>query len=168
MTKFQSNLQYLTHWICVALPSITVSTRYLPHRHRGLIGWMPTTACGRAPHESTPYLESHTRRTLKISQRMTTFQSTWCFVSNLNIGIQLPNALIWQAYFLYYVLQAIPYFYITFLTVLLMDRANRDDRNCRIKYHKYYEAYSKRVRFKIIPRIFWWVWDWFSGAPPSG
>lgn len=48
----------------------------------------------------------------------------------------------------------IPYFYVIYLAILLTDRANRDDRRCRKKYGAAWEQYCKRVRWKIIPKIY--------------
>lgn len=45
-------------------------------------------------------------------------------------------------------------FYAIFLTYLLIDRANRDSRKCRLKYGKYYDEYCKLVPYKIVPGIY--------------
>lgn len=44
-----------------------------------------------------------------------------------------------------------PYFYVCFLTVLLVDRAFRDDRRCAKKYGKDWSNYCELVPYKIIP-----------------
>mmetsp|Transcript_29310 Transcript_29310/g.73636 ORF Transcript_29310/g.73636 Transcript_29310/m.73636 type:complete len:477 (+) Transcript_29310:213-1643(+) len=46
------------------------------------------------------------------------------------------------------------YFYTIFLTILLMDRAYRDDLRCASKYNKYWDEYRRLVPYKIIPYIF--------------
>lgn len=46
-----------------------------------------------------------------------------------------------------------PYFYVCFLTVLLFDRAFRDDLRCSEKYGEYWQAYCGLVPYKIIPFI---------------
>lgn len=48
----------------------------------------------------------------------------------------------------------VPYFYVVFLTILLLDRAVRDDRRCRTKYGAAWDAYCAKVRYKVIPPIF--------------
>lgn len=48
----------------------------------------------------------------------------------------------------------LPYFYFVFLTILLFDRAHRDDKRCAAKYGKDWEAHCKKVRYKIIPFIY--------------
>ncbi|XP_022723861.1 7-dehydrocholesterol reductase isoform X3 [Durio zibethinus] len=47
----------------------------------------------------------------------------------------------------------LPYFYVVFLTILLFDRAKRDDDRCRSKYGKYWKLYCSKVPYKIIPGI---------------
>lgn len=44
-----------------------------------------------------------------------------------------------------------PYFYTTFLTILLVDRAYRDDDRCRKKYGIYWEKYCSEVPYMILP-----------------
>jgi 7-dehydrocholesterol reductase len=44
-----------------------------------------------------------------------------------------------------------PYFYVCFLTILLLDRAFRDDRRCANKYGQDWNKYCQLVPYKIIP-----------------
>lgn len=46
-----------------------------------------------------------------------------------------------------------PYFYVVYLTVLLTDRAFRDDDRCRSKYGEYWDQYCAEVPYKILPGI---------------
>ena len=47
-----------------------------------------------------------------------------------------------------------PYFYVLFLTVLLVDRAYRHDKRCADKYGPAWDLYCKKVPYKIIPFVF--------------
>ncbi len=49
---------------------------------------------------------------------------------------------------------ALPYFYFAFLSVLLVDRATRDDRRCAHKYGSAWDEYCARVPFKIVPGVY--------------
>ncbi|GAA2511961.1 hypothetical protein [Streptomyces gobitricini] len=49
---------------------------------------------------------------------------------------------------------ALPYFYLVYLAVLLLDRCGRDERRCREKYGAAYEEYCQKVRWRIIPRVY--------------
>lgn len=46
-----------------------------------------------------------------------------------------------------------PYFYVTFLTVLLYDRAFRDDKRCAKKYGDDWSKYKTIVPYKIVPFV---------------
>lgn len=46
-----------------------------------------------------------------------------------------------------------PYFYTVYLTILLVDRAYRDDDRCRKKYGPYWEKYCSEVPYMIVPFI---------------
>lgn len=46
-----------------------------------------------------------------------------------------------------------PYFYVIFLTILLTDRAFRDDSRCKAKYGKYWTEYCNEVPYKIVPGL---------------
>lgn len=48
----------------------------------------------------------------------------------------------------------LPLFYASFLTYLLIDRANRDSKKCHLKYGKHYEEYCRLVPYKIIPGVY--------------
>ncbi len=48
----------------------------------------------------------------------------------------------------------LPYFYLIFLTILLTDRAGRDDQRCRTKYGRFWDEYCAKVPYKILPRIY--------------
>lgn len=48
----------------------------------------------------------------------------------------------------------LPYFYPSFLIVLLTHRALRDDRRCSEKYGRYWAEYCARVRYRIVPGLF--------------
>lgn len=48
---------------------------------------------------------------------------------------------------------ALPWFYVVFLTILLTDRAFRDDNRCAAKYGADWDRYRERVPWKIIPGV---------------
>ncbi|GLD95750.1 hypothetical protein PINS_up004428 [Pythium insidiosum] len=48
---------------------------------------------------------------------------------------------------------AVPYFYVTYLVVLLTDRAFRDDARCEHKYKQDWKKYCERVPALIVPKV---------------
>jgi 7-dehydrocholesterol reductase len=48
----------------------------------------------------------------------------------------------------------LPYFYILYMTILLMHRIERDHQRCKGKYGPYWTDYCRQVPFKLIPAIY--------------
>jgi 7-dehydrocholesterol reductase len=48
----------------------------------------------------------------------------------------------------------LPYVYVIYLTILLCDRAIRDDKRCAAKYGTYRDEYCARVRWRVLPGVF--------------
>ncbi|QDZ23633.1 sterol reductase [Chloropicon primus] len=46
-----------------------------------------------------------------------------------------------------------PWFYVIFLTILLFDRAFRDEARCAAKYGKFWDAYCAQVPYRFIPGL---------------
>lgn len=47
----------------------------------------------------------------------------------------------------------LPWFYVVFLTLLLLDRLYRDDTRCKAKYGQYWDKYCEKVPYSLIPYI---------------
>jgi 7-dehydrocholesterol reductase len=47
----------------------------------------------------------------------------------------------------------VPWFYVVFLSILLVDRARRDDRRCAEKYGAAWDEYRRRVPWRILPGV---------------
>jgi len=76
----------------------------------------------------------------------------WGIARHFHYVPEILLALAWSlpAGFIHFV----PYFYVTFLTILLVDRATRDDRRCRKKYGAGWEEYCRRVPWKVVPGVY--------------
>ncbi|TPX65657.1 hypothetical protein SpCBS45565_g05041 [Spizellomyces sp. 'palustris'] len=48
----------------------------------------------------------------------------------------------------------LPHFYIIYMTILLLQRIQRDQERCKGKYGKYWDEYCKAVPYKLIPGIY--------------
>lgn len=48
----------------------------------------------------------------------------------------------------------LPYFYVVFLTILLVDRSGRDELRCQTKYGEYWDEYRRRVKWRILPFVY--------------
>jgi protein-S-isoprenylcysteine O-methyltransferase Ste14 len=48
----------------------------------------------------------------------------------------------------------LPYFYIVYLTILLVHRERRDHHMCALRYGDDWDAYCRQVRYRIIPGVY--------------
>lgn len=48
----------------------------------------------------------------------------------------------------------LPFFYIIYMTIILVQRVSRDSQKCKEKYGKYWNEYCQKVPWKIIPFIY--------------
>lgn len=62
------------------------------------------------------------------------------------------GAFCWSAPALFH--HYLPYFYLTFLACLLVDRMYRKERRCAMKYGKDWDKYCERVPFRFIPFLY--------------
>jgi len=65
---------------------------------------------------------------------------------------EVMGALFWTLPALF--VNFLPYFYVVFLTLLLLDRAFRHDKRCADKYGESWDQYCEEVPYKIIPYVF--------------
>lgn len=91
--------------------------------------------------------------TTKTSERTSLLlTSGWWGVSrHFHYVPEILASFFWSAPALF--THAIPYFYVTYLTILLLDRAWRDDARCSRKYGKYWNVYTQKVPYFIIPGL---------------
>ena len=47
-----------------------------------------------------------------------------------------------------------PYFYVVFLSILLVDRAFRHDKRCADKYGEHWKRYCEKVPYRIVPYLY--------------
>lgn len=75
----------------------------------------------------------------------------WGISRHFHYVPEILGALFWTIPALFN--NVLPYFYVVFLTLLLLDRAFRDDERCSKKYQDDWNLYCKRVKYKIIPFV---------------
>ncbi|RWS10142.1 7-dehydrocholesterol reductase-like protein [Dinothrombium tinctorium] len=76
----------------------------------------------------------------------------WSCARHMNYAFEIGLAFVWSATASF--ISPIPYFYVIFLTILLVHRSLRDDHKCRLKYGKYWEEYCQLVPYRIFPFVF--------------
>lgn len=73
----------------------------------------------------------------------------WGIARHFHYLPEIVGAFMWSVPALFYNFS--PYFYVCFLTILLLDRMFRDDKRCANKYGKDWNAYCALVPYKIVP-----------------
>lgn len=76
----------------------------------------------------------------------------WGVARHFHYIPEILGALCWSLPALFF--HFIPYFYVCFLTVLLFDRANRDEQRCVKKYRQAWEQHCEKVPYRILPFIY--------------
>lgn len=75
----------------------------------------------------------------------------WGIARHFHYVPEIVGAFCWTVPALF--LNFSPYFYVSFLTCLLIDRAFRDDRRCSNKYGCDWDSYCEKVPYKILPYV---------------
>lgn len=75
----------------------------------------------------------------------------WGLARHFHYIPELAGAFFWSVPALFH--NFMPYFYVVFLTCLLLDRAFRHDKRCASKYGQHWQAYCEKVPYKLIPYV---------------
>lgn len=76
----------------------------------------------------------------------------WGLARHFHYVPEILGAFLWSMPALF--THVLPYFYVIFLTCLLVDRAMRDEKRCAQKYGEDWKTYCGKVPYRILPRIF--------------
>ena len=76
----------------------------------------------------------------------------WGIARHFHYIPEIAGAFLWSLPALF--TSFMPYFYVIFLTILLVDRAFRHDKRCSEKYGPYWDQYCEKVPYKIIPFVY--------------
>ena len=87
-----------------------------------------------------------------IKQNLLLSSGWWGITRHFHYLPEIAGAFFWSVPALF--TNFSPYFYVCFLTILLLDRASRDDLRCAQKYGEYWQTYCNKVPYKIIPFVF--------------
>ncbi len=85
----------------------------------------------------------------EIKQNLLLSSGWWGISRHFHYVPEIMAAFCWSVPALF--INFSPYFYVSFLTALLLDRAFRDDRRCAKKYGEFWQKYCQQVPYKIIP-----------------
>jgi len=133
-----------------ALGSICILTNYWADRQRQIIR-SSKGECkiwGRKPLLT---LANYTTEKGENKQNFLLASGWWGIARHFHYIPEILGAFFWSLPALF--TNFLPYFYVVYLTLLLFQRAYRDDRRCAQKYGKDWDTYCRQVPYKIIPYI---------------
>ena len=73
----------------------------------------------------------------------------WGMARHFHYLPEILGAFFWTAPALF--VHGLPYFYVLFLTILLVHRSLRDEERCSLKYGQYWDEYCRLVPSRILP-----------------
>lgn len=88
----------------------------------------------------------------EIKQNVLLASGWWGISRHFHYVPEIMGAFFWTLPALF--TNFLPYFYVIFLTILLLDRAVRDDLRCNKKYGPFWDHYCEKVPYKIIPYVY--------------
>jgi 7-dehydrocholesterol reductase len=94
---------------------------------------------------------SYTTTTGEKKENLLLASGWWGVARHFHYVPEILGAFCWTLPALF--LNVTPYFYVIFLTILLIDRAYRDDERCAQKYGNGWLEYCRLVPYKIIPFV---------------
>ena len=101
----------------------------------------------------TPVLIHAEYKTTEGERKQTVLLASgwWGIARHFHYLPEILGAFFWTVPALF--VNALPYFYVVFLTILLVHRSLRDEEKCRSKYGKYWQEYCEAVPSRIIPGL---------------
>lgn len=108
-----------------------------------------TTVWGKKPHI---IIAKYKNLKGQIKENILLASGYWGIARHFHYTGEILGAFCWSAPALFF--HAFPYFYVIYLTTLLVHRVNRDDRKCTLKYGPYWDQYKKLVPYKIFPGVY--------------
>lgn len=144
------HLSFIWAALILILGSVSIIINYLADKQR-LVARATHGECkiwGKKPltvlaHYKTT--EGHKKQTILLAS------GWWGIARHFHYIPELAGTFFWSVPALFE--NFAPYFYLSFLTVLLFDRAFRDDKRCSGKYGEDWKKYCELVPYKIVPPI---------------
>ena len=144
LSPWIAGLIFMAGTLCILINYFADRQRQLVRTTKGLCKiW------GRQPRTT---LASYITETGEMKQNLLLSSGWWGISRHFHYLPEIAASFFWSVPALF--TNFSPYFYVCFLTILLVDRAYRDDLRCAKKYGHYWEAYCAKVPYKIIPFLY--------------
>ncbi|MCX6989122.1 MAG: 7-dehydrocholesterol reductase [Chlamydiae bacterium] len=97
-------------------------------------------------------IANYTTQTGEQKQSLLLASGFWGIARHFHYIPEFCGAFFWSVPVLFH--SFLPYFYIVFLAVLMVERSFRDDARCAAKYGEDWKKYCQKVPYKIVPYMF--------------
>jgi 7-dehydrocholesterol reductase len=151
LVQHPNHLGMMAALIIFILGAVCILINYFADRQRQLVR-STSGQCrvwGRAPRITLA--EYKTEQGVQ-KQNILLSSGWWGISRHFHYVPEIAGAFFWSLPALF--VSPTPYFYVMFLTILLVDRALRDDARCAKKYGEYWLQYCLLVPYKIIPFLY--------------
>ena len=151
LVHYPNDLGLILSLLIIICGAMSIMINYLADRQRQLVR-RTSGACkiwGKEPRtiQATYKTDSgDTKRNLLLCS------GWWGIARHFHYLPEISAAFFWSVPALF--VNFSPYFYVCFLTLLLLDRSFRDDLRCSKKYGTYWQEYCNQVPYKIVPLLF--------------
>lgn len=151
LVNHPNHLGMLTSSIILTIGAAAIVINYLSDRQRQLVRQFngQCKVWGKKPELT---VASYTTKNGERKESLLLASGWWGLSRHFHYIPELIGAFCWSVPALFN--NFMPYFYIVFLTILLIDRATRDDSRCAQKYGEDWDKHCERVPYKIIPYIY--------------
>ena len=134
----------LAGWLCIAINYDSDRQRYVFRQTGG--------QCLIWGHEPTYITAQYTTTSGEIKESLLLVDGWWKISRHFHYVPEILASFFWSVSALDSGLVG-PYFYVIYLTILLTDRAFRDDNRCKAKYGPDWDKYCQAVPYKIVPGV---------------
>lgn len=144
---------HLNTWLAVSifmLGAISIFINYSADRQRQLVR-ATNGNCKIWGKKPVVTLATYKTERNEIKQNIILASGWWGISRHFHYVPEILAAFFWSVPALF--TNFAPYFYVSFLSILLLDRAFRDDKRCAQKYADDWQTYCKLVPYKILPYL---------------
>ncbi|OGV51984.1 MAG: 7-dehydrocholesterol reductase [Legionellales bacterium RIFCSPHIGHO2_12_FULL_42_9] len=142
---------HLSYWwatIIASLGVVSIIINYLADKQR-LLTRATEGGCEIWGKKPITLVANYKTNTGDEKQSLLLASGWWGIARHFHYVPELAGTFFWSVPALF--TNFAPYFYVCFLTILLLDRAFRDDKRCAKKYGQDWAKYCELVPYKIVP-----------------
>jgi 7-dehydrocholesterol reductase len=144
------HLEFFSALVILSLGILCITINYMADRQRQLTR-LTGGNCKVWGKKPTTLVAQYTTENGELKQSLLLASGWWGVTRHFHYIPEILATFFWTVPALFENFS--PYFYVSFLTILLYDRAFRDDKRCEKKYGDDWNKYKALVPYKIVPYI---------------